>query len=280
MKFMICGVVVPLAALFLWTSYADSLKTLNPIARNFLTSTALQNWNFGTLSDKLSMRTWELFFDRIVRDLIGNSWLLVVAVLGGLFSRREWFRFAVVLLTLFLIPLAVFTNLHFRHNYYAYANGVFLIAAVGLVCSDLWMADNRLKRLMGAAVFCGVMVFSSYHYLTFYYPRQGMAGDFSILKNDVDRNIAGKDDVIIVAGAGWSSEIPYYLDRRAVMLLDFDEKVDQELLRNLAPYRVGAIFYYGDSRYDEKFKRKTLSAFGIQSRDMRNYGQMFAYFNR
>lgn len=279
-KFIIFSAVIPVTALFLWTFYCDSLKDLNPIARNLLTSTALQKWNFGTIQQKLSPQTWEWVVKTILPNLIGNSWLLVIALFAGFFCHRKWLITAAALFALFLLPLAVFTNLHYRHNYYAYANGVFLIAAIGLICSDLWISSNHFKRVLGASLFCAVITFSSYHYLDFYFPRQGMAGDYSYLKNDMDRNISGDDDIIIVYGAGWSPEIPYYLGRKAVMMIDFETQTFREIIKNLEPYRVGALLFYGKAGHDEVLKRVALSAYGIQSTHMKNYGQIVAYFNR
>ena len=43
LSFAIFAVLIPLAALFRWTFYCDSLKSLNPLARH-LTPTALQDW--------------------------------------------------------------------------------------------------------------------------------------------------------------------------------------------------------------------------------------------
>jgi hypothetical protein len=281
LKFFVFAVLIPVAALFLWTSFSDTLKSANPLARH-LTSTALREWNFGTLSDKLSLKTWMLFFTRIVRDLIGNSWLLVLAVPAALFCRRQRLIIAIVLLVLFLLPMATFTNLYYRHNYYAYANGIFLIAAIGVICSDLWEADHLFKRVIGMTLLCCVLAFSSYHYLVHYFPKQGVSSDLSLIKNDIDNIIPNEDDIIVVFGAGWSSAIPYYLDRRAVMFNsnDINDQDFHETLKNLATYRVGAIIFVGEAGDDAILLRGALSAFRFPKNRMINYRQMLVFFNR
>lgn len=50
--------IVPMIALKLWTAHADYLKSLNPLARTFITSAALTQWNFGTLDQRLSGAVW------------------------------------------------------------------------------------------------------------------------------------------------------------------------------------------------------------------------------
>ena len=188
-----------------------------------------------------------------------------------------------VLLALFLLPLATFTNLQYRHNYYAYANGLFLIAAVGIICVDLWQSESILRRVCGGGgiIFCAIITFSSYHYLTYFFPKQGITDNLSTIKNDFDKIIPNKDDIIVVFGAGWSSEFPYYFGRRAVMFSsdDLTAQEFQETLRNLAPYRVGAILFYGDTRNDTTLIREALSAFGFRWNLLMEYGQLFVYFN-
>jgi hypothetical protein len=222
-----------------------------------------------------------LFFTRIVRDLIGNSWLLVLAVPAALFCRRQRLIVAIVLLVLFLLPMATFTNLYYRHNYYAYANGIFLIAAIGVICSDLWEADHLFKRVIGMTLLCCVLAFSSYHYLAHYFPRQGVTGDLSVIRNDLNTIITDKDDLIIVFGAGWSPAIPYYLGRRAVLFQSDDLKSQdfQETLHNLATYRVGAIIFTGEARNDGNLIRGALSAFRFPMDRTIAYNQMSVFFN-
>ena len=278
--FFIFAVLIPVLALFAWTSYSDYLKSLNPLARN-LTSTALTSWNFGTLSDKISLRTWLMFFNRTIPDLIGNRWLLLPVIPAFFLCRRKRIMVIIFLLLLFLLPLVTFTNLHYRHNYYVYANGIFLITAIGLICVDLLDANNLVKRLAGLVIFCAVIGFSTQHYLTQYFPRQGMTSDHSFFRNEMDRNISGKDDIIVVFGADWNSEIPYYLQRRTVMFQsdDLHAKSFQEMVQNLKTYRIGAILFFKDARFDTELIKESLAAFHFPWNRMKNYGSMYAYFN-
>jgi hypothetical protein len=281
LKFFVFAVLIPVAALFLWTSFSDTLKSANPLARTS-TSTALREWNFGALSDKLSLQAWMLFFKRTVPDLIGNSWLLVFAVPVAFCCRRQRLVVAAALLVLFLLPVATFTNLHFRHNYYAYANGVFLIVAIGFICSDLWEAEHLLKRAIGITFFCCVVLFSSYHYLTNYFPRQGVTGDLSLIKHDTDKILADEKKIIVVFGDGWSSAIPYYLGRRAVVFQtdDLEDQAFQDTLHNLAAYKVGAIIFTGEARNDADLIRGTLAAFRFPMDRTIAYRQMSVFFNQ
>ena len=61
--FALCALAVPAVSIFAWTSYADFIKELNPIGIK-LTSKALSHWNFGSLTQKTSLATWNLFCTR------------------------------------------------------------------------------------------------------------------------------------------------------------------------------------------------------------------------
>jgi hypothetical protein len=278
-QFLAAAFLIPLAALLCWTSYSDALKSLNPLAQT-LTSSALREWNFGSLPQRLAPATWKIFFSRTITDLIGNRWLLAAAVLSALFCRRDRRITFFVFLLLFIIPLLTFTNLYLIHNYYAYANGVFLIAAVGVASSGLLESRNYLRRAAGGLLACSIIVFSVHHYLTSFYPVQGMTIDASPVKNEI--GLLTKDsDVIVVFSDDWSSEIPYYLDRRAVMFGSNDLAAPsfQKTKQNLRGYRIGAIIFTNNADLSGNFVRNALSQFGFSAAYPHIFSTMAVYYN-
>ena len=52
----------------------------------------------------------------------------------------------------FLSAFLIFTNLHLVHNYYAYSNGIFLIAAVSWVIVGL-LERTRVRKFLGIVLF-------------------------------------------------------------------------------------------------------------------------------
>ena len=52
---------IPMIINAFWIHYADQQKSLNPLANHFIVSSALRNWNFGTLHQRAEFATWARF---------------------------------------------------------------------------------------------------------------------------------------------------------------------------------------------------------------------------
>ncbi|MDP1723458.1 MAG: hypothetical protein Q8L85_01995, partial [Alphaproteobacteria bacterium] len=116
-----------------WTFYTDQIKELNPLGSQ-LTSSALTNWNWGTLNHRLSSDLyikviWERIFKQNLSGIIG-----IAILLFALFSNaKNQIKFIVVVsLLMGFIPLFLFPNLHIVHTYYQTANVIFIIYAISL----------------------------------------------------------------------------------------------------------------------------------------------------
>lgn len=280
--FIVFAVIIPLISVLLWTSYSDSLKLMNPIAATHLTSASLKKWNFGTLEQRLSLDTWKLFYQRTVPDLIGNSYIIIIYLLIAATMCTKHLIRTIIPLLLFLIPMLIFTNLHFKHNYYSYANGIFLIVAVGVVIVQLCESTSRFRRLIGISFFSLIVILSLYHYKKNYWPVQGSGYNFSEISSDFDK-YTNPDDVIMIFGADWSSEIPYYLKRKAVMIpawipLDIDNTHIYLTRQNLRGYKVGSVLFSYNNKYDVKFVDKVLSELGLENCKVKAYEPFKAYF--
>ena len=87
--------LLPLGAGLLWTRAADARKEANPLARDFLTSAALKEWNFGTWAQKTEPRTWSTIIGRSSRDAVGSAGVLFAAaalsfILAPAYRWRFW----------------------------------------------------------------------------------------------------------------------------------------------------------------------------------------------
>jgi hypothetical protein len=260
------AVVVPFLAVLSWTSYADSLKMLNPMAA-WLTSGGLRAWNFGTFEQKFSLKTWDMFYTRTLSDLVGNSLLAAACVAALLFCRKERVKVAIASLGLFLLALLSFTNLHYIHSYYSYANGIFFLVAVGIIVTDLLECRNIFKRAVGATLFCLIIFFSGQQFYSGLWPLQNQNFDFSPITSAVDTH-SHEDDVFIVFGNDWSSEIPYYIKRRAIMMKrpDLTHPSLVAMKENLKGYRIGGLIFYtrtGFNADSEAFIKGAIRFWGI-----------------
>ena len=247
-QFILFAFVIPTAATLLWMSFADAQRALNPLA-DFLTTASLKTWNFGTLADRLSMTTWSLFYQRTITDLIGENKLLLIVGYCGFFCNSRYLKIALVSLLLFLIPLCTFTNLHFVHGYYVYANGIFFIVALGVIIVSFIDSDIFFTRVTGYVLLMIIIIFSIAHYYTNFRPAQGATLRYAEIKKDVDAYTSDKD-VLLIFGEDWSSEMPYYLERRTAMFRGVmrDTPKYSNLKENLSDFKIGALIFCGKGK--------------------------------
>lgn len=211
------SVLVSLIVLWLWVRYGDSLKSANQLAAMF-TGKSLGKWNFGTLAQRTSFDLLHVLAVRGPNEAFG-TWLvpLLVFLWAAIKLTRAKIIVCLALLGLYLAPFYVFTNLHLVHHYYQLANSVFLVAAVGyaMVSLDEVMPGLLCPLLIAAAV-AGL-----YGYQKYYFDdellgsREHELALASQLRQSIPRN-----EVFIGFGLQWSSEVPYYAGRRAILVPD------------------------------------------------------------
>lgn len=219
---MLCGVtlamcLIPIVFGALWVGYTDAIKSSNPYGA-LLTAEALSAWNFGTFAQRTSEAFWVgIVLGRSGPELLGYGVWLTPIVMGAAFLVRGKVAPIVVFVLGFLTPLLVFTNLHAVHNYYQYANGLFLILAIGLAITAV--ADHFSKRL--AAGLVAIFVAGNFAvFWTDYLPllqRDWQQNETIRIAQEV-RNHTPQEGGLVMVGADWSSEIPYYSQRRMLGL--------------------------------------------------------------
>lgn len=209
--------LLPIALGYLWVIYSDQVKAENPFG-TLLSSAALAQWNFGTLEQRTSAALWnEVVLGRAVPQILGAAALIAPLVVGaGLaLGRNAWPL--VVFLLCFVVPLGVFTNLHMVHGYYQYANGLFLVLALGIAVSAIGLHRSRLVAWGLLAVFVAGNLWT---FRTTFYPV--MTANWSASEivriGEKVQALVPEEGGIIVLGQDWSSEVPYYSDRRALAI--------------------------------------------------------------
>lgn len=207
--------IVPLAAAVAWTWFTDSVKAENPLAAGFITSSALAEWNFGTAAQRLSSRTWLTMWNRTLPDVVGDGVVAVAAALLALVGRRRTVSF-LACVGLFVSAPLLFTNLHVVHSYYPYANGVFLIAAVGLSAVG-WLEREDRWWWLGAALAGAAIVVGVWRHRVVDVPVQRTAADRVLDTAVIVSGVTAVDETVLVLGLDWNPELPYYARRRALM---------------------------------------------------------------
>jgi hypothetical protein len=221
------------------------------------------------VSLRFSRNTWAVLFERIIPDLLGRGGILWLAGVALAFSRRRGLP-CVVCVCGFLFVFLLCTSVQVIHNYYAYANGVFLIAAVAW-CIVGSLESGGWVRAVGLAVFviCASIAILGY-YERYYGLQKKNAVELSKVSHAAER-MTDPRDVILVFGQDWSSEIPFYSRRRALMWpewmpQDMESPEMREAKSRLGEKRVGALLLCGRARNDACLLKGVRNALGPGSR--------------
>jgi len=203
-----------------WTIYADSLKNLNPLAKEFITSSNLQGWNWGTLQQRLSLENWNRIASWSVQYGTGSIYVLMLLPLWGVLTSKKDRLFIGLSLLGFLSGPLIFFNLYFIHYYYLYSNIFFIVVACGVVIIAVADSQELPIILRRSAIWCAMplvtmIMFYSY-YTSDYYKSQNSTVSlhpvFSCLRNNLNEK-----DILLIYDNDWSSVLPYYLGRKAIM---------------------------------------------------------------
>jgi hypothetical protein len=231
-------VLIPYIAFSAWTHFADAHKQLNPIASGFITSSALTTWNFGTLQQRFSLAFLRPFKRVLLGDLPVSSPAILFLIPWLFFGQYR--ELAITSLFLFLFPILTFANLHIIHGYYQYANGIFLVSAIGFCLLNLLEREDTKKNLGFATLILCLLLQVKLNWV-----QETEIKEKPLLETaDIIRKSTSPDDVSIIYGYDWSPALPYYSQRRALMFFGMHLPSEPKLksaLKNLSKYRVGAI---------------------------------------
>lgn len=137
----------------IWTYYADSVKKENPFTE-FLVSSNLRDWNFGTLVQRFEIRTYIPILERVNQEILGIVGVLVIVAytIRLLILRKSSIEFVVMVGACIVTPL-LFINLYFVHSYYLCAIYIQAMAVVAVAMSELIKSIPKglsLKVVFGA----------------------------------------------------------------------------------------------------------------------------------
>jgi hypothetical protein len=232
-------VVAPGVLLFtIWNHHADALKAANPLAIALRSDAPrLVAWNFGTFGQRFSGAMLEANL-RALQDMFGIAALALVIAIGWALTRaqpdRGTYRAILACVALYLLPWLVLTNLHIVHDYYQTAIALFGIAAAAIALAAI--AETAGFRL--ALLLCALIVGSQLARFATYQGRamatQPDGGDLAIAS--VLRRETRPGQTILVYGRDWSSLIPYYAGRTALMEPSWTQPAD---FRSRLPRKIG-----------------------------------------
>ncbi|HEY6393586.1 MAG TPA: glycosyltransferase family 39 protein [Bryobacteraceae bacterium] len=238
--------IAPILAGMAWVRFADSVVARNELAASFLLSSTLHKYVFGTLADRVLPELWDTVSARMLPEVLGTTaaffGLLVLLPLAQRYSRH-----VAICTVLFFVAILVNPHLQRFHPYYQTANGIFLIAAAGFLIFGL-MHGGESHRIAGYAFFVLLIAGCLYRYYNSYFPfQQKEFTGLALVGAEVEKH-ARPDQLIIVKGHDWNSEIPFYSHRRALMNRSYTKEQIQRRIQAAAPATVGDILYCFDAR--------------------------------
>jgi hypothetical protein len=240
------SMVLPLV----WTLYSDQVKHEGTLSE-FLTSSALRDWNFGTLAQRLQAQSWyEIFAIRFL--LLGGLVVAVPLVLYAAGKKQITFnREAALFLCAGLLGPLVFFNLHLVHDYYQVGAVVFLACAVVIIVAPTLQLSWKTSRIHFAALLLAIVVANLGLFYRYYGLMVQLVPVHDALAYDVARYVnshQAESDVTVIFGQDWNSTIPYYSRRYAIMVPSWvPPEMRAAIVRDPAAYaggrRIGSIVY-------------------------------------
>lgn len=265
-RVLICAVTV-LPSFILtwwWVHYSDAFKSLSPTG-SFLQSESMSAYNFGT-GVRFASSVWDQHWVVLFRELVFWPILLLVGGLA-LFVGKRWWRLIILLVFFFFAVQAVFPILYAWHEYYYVPIAMLLTSAIGLVLCGL--LESRWPRWLVAAVIVGVLSGQGTLYFLHHYDEQKM---FSLGGSDLTkalRTVTEPSDVVIIAGDDWSSMIPYYSQRRALMIrrnLETSWDIILPAYDQLNDEKVAALVLFREQRNNQALLKLTIERFRLDPR--------------
>jgi hypothetical protein len=136
------------------------------------------------------------------------------------------------MIALFLFPVSIFIRLYQVHNYYQCANAIFLITSLGILI--VGALENPEKSLHNKAVVIYISIIMIFigNALWYFHFKNTYSNKYAEIADYIEYNTY-KDDVILITGSDYSSEIPYYSKRKAIMFPEYveDYKIDEILTK-------------------------------------------------
>lgn len=213
--------LIAFIAVFLWNEYADAVKENNPLTAYLVSSTPqMKKWNFGTLQDRIDPKTWiDIFFQYLGPITSGILTLLVLT----LFSLKLFSVSKVIPLfaTVFVGPL-IFTNLYRSHQYYVaaiYPTLVILMALGACSISKLFSSNKSKYLLTSIFIASSISTNLGVNYSADIFNHS----DIPKLAIEIRDNVP-KGGYVLYLGCDWNPEIPYYSQRKSLMVPEWNIK--------------------------------------------------------
>jgi hypothetical protein len=193
---------IPYLISYYWTAHAESVRNLNPMAAMVFKRDTFMEWNFGTLDTKV---------------IILAASITIFAVIYLITKKNPYRKLIYICFGVFASGPVIFTNLYLVHDYYYYANFMFLIAVIFLMLFPLLESNTKKSGFWGSLLYFSAFVVFVGVYVAIYLPVQRTNNKSIIEFADKIKLKTNKNDILLIYGHDWNSMIPYYSERKAIM---------------------------------------------------------------
>ena len=212
---LISGVTAALVGSIAWIEFSDEIKSTGPLT-SYLTSNDLTEWNFGSIFQRFSSQLWlETLPNRMLPDILGWFWFLVLFIPSHLTLRGRYFIITVANILLFFIPITLFANLHLVHAYYQTANALFLIAGAAIALAGL-VSQGHIRLTAGVLLL--IIFGQAASFLGGYWPKavRDMRNDQKYRLARYINEAIPPEAALVVVGIDWSSVLHFYSERKGL----------------------------------------------------------------
>lgn len=253
-------VAIPLICGYLWVLHTDIIKSMS-LATQSLTSEELKNWNFGTLAQKLDWTNWKTI-QYYIKQQWGYTFILLVffyivnLIYDVLSKKRNLIDYQglvlVISLSASLFTIFLFFNLYFIHNYYHiavnYLECIVVAISLSFVIHKVKSLSSNVKLISVskyirytsylALIICLTSNIIKSEYTKYYtkhdlYVGPSSSANFVINVSNQIIKITPYNKSIICLGFDYDSSVPYYSNRKALMLPNwFNESLLNAILSN------------------------------------------------
>lgn len=206
---------------YLYSKYSDNIKKLGYITSS-LTSYSQNSWIFGDFSYRLN---YDYFFKVFGYRLIflGGFLFVTIFIIINFYKYKSNYTFKInrevlVPLSIGLVGPLVFAPLFYVHDYYYVASISFLILSF-----SIFIEKNLLLYKNNLIYFLLIFIIVS-NYSIFYLKYHSKLTSISeidataiLVGNYLKENLKS-DEVSLIVGMDWSSTIPFYSERYALMI--------------------------------------------------------------
>tara|TARA_B110000483_G_C18171700_1_gene533500 strand:- start:350 stop:2212 length:1863 start_codon:yes stop_codon:yes gene_type:complete len=231
---------VPGFSILAWLRFADTIKNQSPGGTD-LASAALSDVNFGGWQDRVGAES----LTSLAREMGKGTlpwWSLVVVAVAGIFMFNRSGRKSVTMVLWFAATLMLFPVLYHRHDYYFYAVAVLPVCALGVIL-DQWLR-HRVMQWVAIIGLVGIVISQAASYHRNYWYLQHLVSNGGTGLTNFMKDMLPAKGAIVVLGQDWIPVIPYYTQRRGIMIRQDIANSTEKLaihLRNLEGAEISAL---------------------------------------